>query len=106
MLCNVRFTPINDPRVKDAPEVQQPSIFCGDGVSPETLVETLGKQQSVERAECPLCAKSRYSALRQGTSLFDHLIGDGEHAGWNGKAKCFRRLEVDDKVKPCRLLDW
>ena len=41
---DVRFTPVNDLRVKDTPEVQQPSIFCGDGVSPETLVEAGGKQ--------------------------------------------------------------
>ena len=25
---------------------------------------------------CPLCAKSRHSALRYRTSLFDHLFGD------------------------------
>jgi hypothetical protein len=30
-------------------------------------------------AQCPLCAKSRHSALRQRTSFFDHLVGASEH---------------------------
>jgi hypothetical protein len=30
---------------------------------------------SAARSRCPLCAKSRHSALRQRLALFDHLVG-------------------------------
>jgi hypothetical protein len=29
-------------------------------------------------------------------SLFDHIVGNGEHARRNGEAECFGGVEVDD----------
>jgi hypothetical protein len=36
-----------------------------------------GHRNSV--TECPLCAKSRHSALRQRLALFNHLVGEQLH---------------------------
>jgi len=37
--------------------------------------------------------------------LFDHLVGDCEHAWWNRQAEGLGRLEVDDQLKFGRLYD-
>src|SRR6516162_2168281 len=36
---------------------------------------------------------------------FDHLVGDGEHAGRNGEAERLGRLHVNDQLEFGRLLD-
>ena len=46
--------------------------------------------------KCPLCAKSGHSALRQGTSLFDHLVGASEQCGRYVEAERLGSLEIDD----------
>ena len=45
--------------------------------------------------EVTLCAISDQSALRQNTSLFDHLVGGVQQADWHSETHRFRRLEVD-----------
>ena len=50
-------------------------------------------------ARCPLCAKSRHSAVRRGTSLFNHLVGDGKDARRNREAERSGCGEVDDKLE-------
>ena len=49
-------------------------------------------------AECPLCAKSRHSALRQIMTLFDHVVGELQEMLGNVEPKRFCGLEVDDKL--------
>src|SRR5262245_203315 len=39
------------------------------------------------------------------TRLFDEVICPPEHRRWNGQAKRFRGLEVDDELEACGLLD-
>src|SRR5262245_62853812 len=39
------------------------------------------------------------------TRLFDEVICPPEHRRWNGQAKRFRGLEVDDDLESCGLLD-
>ena len=36
-------------------------------------------------------------------SLFDHLVGNGEHPGREGETKRLRSLEIDHKLKLGRL---
>src|SRR5262249_7841455 len=36
---------------------------------------------------------------------FDHLVGDGEHARWNGEIEGLGGFEVDDKLELARLHD-
>src|ERR1017187_6596544 len=43
------------------------------------------------------------NAPQQTASLFDHLVGNGEHARGNGEAERFRGLEVDHELEFCRL---
>ena len=40
---------------------------------------------ALHRSECPLCAKSRHSALQQRLALFDHLVGGSEQGRWYGQ---------------------
>ena len=49
--------------------------------------------------------RRRAAEQRDGVASFEHLIGDGEHAGWNCKAE-HSRLEVNDKLKLGRPYDW
>jgi hypothetical protein len=42
-------------------------------------------------------------AAQQTASLFDHLVGDGEHSGRNGEAERLGGLEVDDELEFRRL---
>jgi hypothetical protein len=44
-------------------------------------------------------------ALQQNVSLFDHLVGDGEHCRRHLNAERPSRLEVDDKLEFDRLRD-
>src|SRR4029450_9813875 len=37
--------------------------------------------------------------------LFDHLVGNGEHAGRNAQAECLGGLEVNDQLELGRLRD-
>src|SRR5271169_2886044 len=67
---------------------------------------------------CPLWSKSRQTiatqrlsamcqnrthAPQQTASLFDHLVGDGEHACRNGEAERLSGRAVDDELEFCRL---
>ena len=45
---------------------------------------------------CPLCAKSRHSALRQRLALFDYLGGGDKQALRHGEAESLCRLEIDN----------
>jgi hypothetical protein len=45
--------------------------------------------------ECPLCAKSRQSALQQLTELFDQLVGEGEQTRRDGETKCLCGRQID-----------
>jgi hypothetical protein len=36
---------------------------------------------------------------------FDHLVGAGEHSGWNVEAERLCGLGVDDQLEPTRLHD-
>ena len=47
---------------------------------------------ALHRSECPLCAKSRHSALQQRLALFDHLVGGSEHRLRYLQAERLRRL--------------
>ena len=47
-------------------------------------------------------ANSPFKSVR----LFDHLVGNGEHAGWNSQAKRLGGLHVDDQLEFGWLLDW
>src|SRR5258708_16249897 len=44
-------------------------------------------------------------APQQTASLFDHLVGNGEHARWNGEAERLGGLEVDNEFEFGRLHD-
>jgi len=57
--------------------------------------------------ECPLCAKSRHSALQQRLALFDYLVGGGEQRWRNVNTKRTRGLQIDDEIEglvPLRTL--
>src|SRR5262249_15648565 len=43
-------------------------------------------------------ATSGCEQSRQGSPLFDHLVGAGEQCRWYFDPECFRRLEVDNKL--------
>ena len=45
------------------------------GVRPRNVYFTPKSGHWNSVVECPLCAKSGHSALRQGTLLFDYLVG-------------------------------
>ena len=63
---------------------------------------------------CPLYPQKRtlfsavsMSALCQkqtSAASFDHLVGYGEYAGWNCKAKRPRSIEIDNELELGRLL--
>jgi hypothetical protein len=56
--------------------------------------------------QLPLMRKNRRCApLTEVGALFDHLVGAGEQDRRDGEAKCSCRVEVDYKLKFCRLLD-
>ena len=38
-------------------------------------------------------------------SLFDHLVGAGEHRRWHFEAEQFRRLQIDHQLELCRPHD-
>jgi hypothetical protein len=40
-------------------------------------------QKSPQLTSATKSAKSRHCAMRQRTSLFDHLVGDGKQRWWN-----------------------
>src|SRR5262249_57460689 len=54
----------------------------------------------------PLCAKSGHSGVLKKRSLFDHLVGAGEHDRRNLKAEGLGSLGVDHQLKFGRLLNW
>jgi hypothetical protein len=43
--------------------------------------------------------EGRHSALRQGTSLFDHVVGAGEQRGRDGNSEAFGCLEIDHQLE-------
>jgi hypothetical protein len=49
-------------------------------------------------AACPFGGHERKSG-----ALFDHLFGASNQRDRNGKPKCFRGLEIDDKSRFCGL---
>src|SRR6516164_9292804 len=55
-------------------------------------------------SECPLCAKSRHSALRQKPPLFDHLVGAGEQRWRHFEVERLGGSQVDDEIEFGRLL--
>src|SRR6516165_427222 len=50
-----------------------------------------------------LCAKSRHSAVRRNTSLFDHFVGAGEERWGNFDAERAGGYQVNDQFKLGRL---
>ena len=48
--------------------------------------------------ECPLCAKSRHSAVRLKTSLFDHFVGAGKQRLRHGETECLRGFAIDYQI--------
>ena len=60
---------------------------------------------ALHRSECPLCAKSRHSALQQKALLFDHLVGQDAQRLRDRQAERFRSFKIDGQVKFGRLLD-
>jgi hypothetical protein len=59
----------------------------------------------LERLGCPLCAKSRHSALRRRLALFDHLVGADEQRRWDGQVEHRGGLIVDNQFELVRLHD-
>ena len=51
-------------------------------------------------------SQKRTHAPQQGTSLFDHIVCDRQHAGRNCETNCFCGFEVDDQLKLGGLYDW
>ena len=76
------------------------------GVQPDHVRFTPESGRWNSAAECPLCANSRHSALRQRLALFDHLVGAAKKRERNCETQCFGSLLVDHQLKLCRLLDW
>src|SRR5262249_25098147 len=52
-----------------------------------------------------LCQKPTY-AVQQTVPLFNYLIGDCEHVGWDAEPKRPGGLQVDDEVIFRRQRDW
>jgi hypothetical protein len=55
--------------------------------------------------EPPQWANKRLPHRSKTSPLFDHLIGDGEHARRDGEAECLGNLEIDDQFDFRGLLD-
>jgi len=52
----------------------------------------------LRRRRRPPCAKSGFEQAQQDLStelLLNHLVGAGEHRGWDGQAKRLGSLEID-----------
>src|SRR5262249_43265293 len=45
-------------------------------------------------------------ALQQPTSLFDHLVGEGEQLVRHREPERLRSFQVDHQLEPSRLHDW
>ena len=57
------------------------------------------------RVGCPLCAKSRHSALQRRMSLFDHLVGTGEKRRRHVDSECLGGLKIYEKFELGRLFN-
>ena len=55
---------------------------------------------------CGATRDVRFVPKRTSPALFDHLVGAPEQRRWNGKAKRFRRLEIDHQFKFGRRRTW
>src|SRR6516164_1450841 len=42
----------------------------------------------------------------EGGASFDHLVGAGEQRWWNFEAERLGGRQIDNEIKPGRLLDW
>jgi hypothetical protein len=47
---------------------------------------------------------SGYEQSQQRSPLFDHLVGKGQHSGWQGEAERLGSLEINNELEPGRLL--
>jgi len=56
-------------------------------------------------AQCPLCAKSRHSALQQKALLVDHLVGEGKQFGRHINTERLGDVEIDYQLELGRLQD-
>jgi hypothetical protein len=96
----------------------RPCLLCGDVVDRVGVVrrshDRFGVRvgHSATSAQCPVCPRKRTSATHHGMSrvpkaavsrcsgeLFDHFVGNGEHAWWNCEAERLGGLHVDDQLE-------
>src|SRR6516225_9152008 len=74
------------------------------------------QRTSPQSTQCPLWAKSRhrgelrecplYPQKRTLSRLFDHLVGDGDQTGQEGKTECLRGHKIDHKLELVWLHYW
>ncbi len=57
-------------------------------------------------SEWPLCATFGLMHRSKMASSFYECVGAGLERQWHGQAKCFRGIQVDDKLEFGWLLDW
>jgi len=50
------------------------------------------------RFRCPLCAKSRHSAVGRNSSLFNHLVGTGKQGRRNGQFERLSGRQIDQQL--------
>src|SRR6516225_7096611 len=72
---------------------------------PRSAKRAAGSGQQSATRPCPLCAKSRHSALQGRTSLFDHLVGSYKQSLGHSDAQRLGGLDVNYKIELTWLLD-